>query len=155
MRRLLALIATMLVGATIASVASANQAGFNGTRVIGDDGRLHVTFKERGAGKTPVSYRLQADGLITWSCHGVFFGTHSFGGSSWNDPWQRTTITPEKGRTSGALMHETLLGATPRCPANELGETPLAVMSATRWTHITVTSSTGRVLTLHDISRTF
>ena len=156
MRKLLALtVVTALIGVTVASVAAANQAGFSGTRVIGDDGRLHITFKERGVGKQPVSYRLQADGLITWSCGGVFYGTHSFGGVSWNDPWQRATITPDRGRTEGALMHETLLGATPKCPMNEHGEIPPTVMSATLWTHITVTSSTGRVLTLRDISRTF
>ena len=68
MRRLLALtIATALIGAAVVSMASANQGRFSGTRAIGDDGRLHVTFKERSVGKQPVSYRLQADGLITWS----------------------------------------------------------------------------------------
>jgi hypothetical protein len=156
MRRLLALsVAIALIAVTIASVAAAGKSSFKGKRTIDAAGQLHVTFKERGVGNETLTYRLQAVGLITWACGGVFYGTGGFGGPSWIDPNQRTTITAVRGQAVGTLWHQTLLGATPSCPKNELGEILPAVMSATSWSEITVTSSSGRVLRLRDISRTF
>jgi hypothetical protein len=153
MRRLLAfVVATALVTVAAASVAAAAKSNFSGERAIDSVGRLHVAFTELGAGNKVLSYRLQATGEVTYTCGGVFFGTGTFGGSSWNDPWQRATIQGERGRVSGTLWHETLL-TRPSCPPNELGEIPPIAVSAISWTEITVTSSSGKVLSLDEISR--
>jgi hypothetical protein len=145
------IVATALFAISAASVATAAKPTFSGERTVDASGRLHVSFTELGVGKQALSYRLQATGEVTFTCGGVFYGTGGFGGVSWRDPSQHTTIQAERGRASGMLWHETLL-TSPTCRPDEFGQIPAIGRSAISWTDITVTSSSGAILRLEDIA---
>jgi len=152
-------IASALLSVTVASAAAG--ANFTGsassTLPYPGSNLLSVTFTEVGAGTHPVSYKLEAAAeFMVGQCDGSYTVERFVVSTE-----TATPIAPMRGRTFGQLETASSPGGSPGCPPppwNEDGTIGPSVAIPSPvflgWVDITVTSSTGRVLELPDITIT-
>ena len=160
---LIRLLVGFVAGATLVvlSVTPAMGAAggtFTGTRDMTSTSytyRLDVAFTERGVGKKPVNYTLDAvaEERFTVACD-IADPTVRHADSS------STTIVPDNGRATGTLSLTFMAAGALACPPpipDEDGHFPPITppaLSSVAWTNINLTSSTGRVLKLDDVELT-